>query len=189
MPRPPVELQDLDFDDLTSPHGPRIEAAPTSPQIEEEAQIGRRRLEQAGFHVVVARERGAAHSGKGHILIVEDDDDTAALAVRTLQNGGYETLRAGGAKETEHYLRTLGIPALILLDIDLPGLDGLEMLSRLRAQPRLAAVPVVLFTGRSTREDVVRGLTLGADGYIAKPVAPKVLLQVVRQVLGDQPPA
>jgi len=105
--------------------------------------------------------------------------------VRALERGGYAVGRARDSMETASYLKRLVVPELILLDVELPGLDGFKMLSHLRAHPKLAAVPVVMFTSRSSREDVVRGITLGADGYIAKPIAPKTLLEIVRKVLGQ----
>jgi len=183
-PEPPSRprLEDLDFTSLLEPQAAAKPRQVTA-AISEEGLIGQKALETNGYHVVVARERGTARAGKSVVLVVEDDDDTAQLAVRTLQRGGYATGRAADARETSNYLAKLVVPELILLDVQLPGMDGFEMLARMRAHPKLKNVPIVLFTSRSSREDVVRGLTLGADGYIAKPVAPKVLLEVVGKVL------
>lgn len=184
MTQPPSNLEDLDFTALLGAGSPAVKPAPRSARIEGEGLIGEQSLARNGYHVVVARERGDQRSGGNKVLIVEDDDDTSALAVRALENGGYVTARAASASDVSDCLATLGVPALILLDIELPGLDGFQMLAKFRAHSKLASTPVVMFTARSTREDVVRGLTLGADGYIAKPVSPKTLLEVVGQVLG-----
>lgn len=176
-------LEDLDYTRLLESSA-GIEPAPRTTRIDDEGLIGERSLASTGYHVAIARARAKAPAGKCHVLVVEDDDDTAALAGRALQNGGYSTSRAAGARETGHLLKTLGLPDLILLDVDLPGLSGFDMLARLRVHPKLSGIPVVMFTARSSKEDVVLGLRLGADGYIAKPVKPKVLLEVVGQVLG-----
>ena len=182
--RKPPDLEDLDFTTLLGPSGPSVAPRPPTARDDEDALIGEQALKQQGHHVVMARERGAAREGKSVVLVVEDDADTAALAVRALERGGYAVGHAKDAKETSRYLARLVIPELILLDVELPGMNGFDMLSRLRAHPKLAHVPVVMFTSRSSREDVIRGITLGADGYIAKPVAPKVLIEVVKKVLG-----
>ena len=176
-PTPP-DLEDLDFTELLGPAGPSVKPKPATPEVEGEGLIGERALKSEGYHVVLARE------GKAVVLVVEDDDDTAALAMRALERGGYAVGRARDSKETAAYLQRLVIPELILLDVELPGIDGFKMLSHLRAHPKLATVAVVMFTSRSSREDVVRGITLGADGYIAKPIAPKTLLEIVNKVLG-----
>lgn len=175
---------DLDFTSMLDPGAPAMQPAPRTPQVESEATIGAGHLKRDGFHVVVARRRQGAPGAAGRVLIVEDDDDTASLAARALQKGGFATSRAVSAKETAHLLATLGLPALILLDVELPGLNGFEMLARLRAHPKLRRIPIVMFTARSSSEDVVRGLTLGADGYVAKPVSPARLLEAVAMVLG-----
>ena len=183
MSRPPPSLEDLDFATIAGDDAPAVKPLASTPEIENEGLIGERALRSAGYHVVMARTRGSL-PGKSMVLIVEDDDDTAALAARALRNAGYATSRAGSARETAHFLGTIGIPALILLDVELPGLDGFKMLAQLRAHPRLAPIPIVMFTGKGTREDVIRGITLGADGYVVKPVKPATLVEVVGKVLG-----
>lgn len=184
--RPPPDLEDLDFDALVAPAAPAVAPRAPDARMEEEALIGERSLESAGYHVVMARARGARGGGKKLVMVVEDHDDTAELALRTLKNGGYATMRAAGSRECARLLATLGVPALILLDVELPeGLDGFDMLARFRAHPRLSHVPIVMFTARGRREDVLRGLALGADGYVVKPVKPAALLEVVGIVVGS----
>jgi two-component system OmpR family response regulator len=185
----PPELEDLDFTALTGPDAARLEAAPITPQITEQGLIGQQALQKVGFHLVMARRRGPPVAGKPLVMVVEDHDDTAELALHALRSGGYATMRAAGSRECSHLLTNLGVPALILLDVELEdSLDGFEMLARFRAHRRLAELPIVMFTARGSREDVVRGLTLGADGYVVKPIAPKALLEVVDTVLGRREP-
>ena len=185
MPPPsPKDLEDLDFPSLLGASAPGVEPAPRSAAIANQGLIGEQSLQRDGYHVVVARARSGARYKGSYVLIVEDDDDTAALAARALETGGYTTARAGDAPETAQRLSERGIPALILLDVELPGIDGFKMLAQLRAHQKLASTPVVMFTSRRTREDVIHGLTLGADGYVAKPVSPRTLLEVVAKILG-----
>jgi CheY-like chemotaxis protein len=180
----PEDPTDLDFTGLASASAPKAKAAPVTDKLRSQGLIGESALKSSGYHVVIARPHKRPDPTNNRILIVEDDEDTAELAARALRKGGFVTSRAVTAKETAHFLGRVGIPALILLDVELPGLDGFEMLARLRGHPKLGALPIVMFTGRSSSEDVVRGLTLGADGYVAKPATPKTLLEVVQRVLG-----
>jgi CheY-like chemotaxis protein len=170
---------------LESLEPPPAPPPPDPKKLESEALIGEKGLERDGFHVVIARRRQQAKSGKAIVLIVEDDEDTSALAARALQNGGYGTVRAKDAAETAAFLKRFGAPALMLLDVNLPnGYNGFDMLRHLRAHPTLSSIPVVMFTASRSREDVVRGLTFGADGYVAKPVTAQALREVVDKVLG-----
>ena len=76
------------------------------------------------------------------------------------------------------------VPDLILLDVMLPDADGFDILMRLRQHPVLQHVAVIMLTAKTTREAVIRGMSLGADGYITKPCAPDALMRAVRTVLG-----
>ena len=78
-------------------------------------------------------------------------------------------------------------PDLILLDVMLPGMDGLTVCQRLRASPRTADVAIMMLTAKSEEADIVRGLNLGATDYVTKPFSPKVLLARVRAVLRRKP--
>ena len=184
----PDDPTSLDFTSLLKDNAPKVQPKPATPAVMDEGRVGAQALQREGYHVVIAsRARRLAVGAKKHILIVEDDDDTAALATRILERDGYQTLRTASALESSHVMKTLGLPALILLDVDLgPSMNGFDMLARMRAHPKLSTVPVVLCTARSSAEDVIRGLTLGADGYVVKPIASKTLLEVVGKVLGKQ---
>ncbi len=102
------------------------------------------------------------------IFIVEDDAEIRAMESYALQSSGFEVTAFDCAKSMDESLKTI-LPELFILDIMLPGEDGLSILKRLRAQARTANVPVIMLTAKSTELDKVKGLDLGADDYIAKP--------------------
>ena len=116
------------------------------------------------------------------IYCVEDDDGIRELVVYTLQNTG---MYAKGFPDGEALFAALrdGTPALILLDIMLPGQDGIAILRRLRGMPETASVPVILLTAKNTEYDKVVGLDSGADDYIAKPFGMMELVARIRAVL------
>lgn len=102
------------------------------------------------------------------ILIVEDDDSIRAMLEYYLKSVGYDA-RGFGSGEEFFAAQGLPEPALCILDIMLPGMDGLEILRRLRADRTTADVPVLMLTARSTELDKVAGLEGGADDYMVKP--------------------
>ncbi|MBO6039657.1 MAG: response regulator, partial [Oscillospiraceae bacterium] len=113
------------------------------------------------------------------ILIVEDEEGLREALIRTLTGEGY--LADGAADGDEGYqLICTGLYDLVLLDIMLPVYDGLEVLRRIRKQG--IDVPVILLTARSTVEDKVGGMDLGADDYLTKPFAMAELLARIRMV-------
>ncbi len=123
------------------------------------------------------------------VLVVEDDRDIVEMIELYLKDAGYHTERAGdGVRALE--LWRAARPDLILLDIGLPKLDGLEVLRRVRSDTTGPQVPVILLTARAEEADELVGLGLGADDYITKPFNPRTLLARVRAVLrrGNAPP-
>lgn len=113
------------------------------------------------------------------IYIVEDDPEIRELESYALKSSGYETMEfAEGSSFFEAIRREK--PALVLLDVMLPGQDGLSILKQLRSQADTMSLPVILVTARSTELDTVRGLDLGADDYIAKPFGIMELVSRVR---------
>lgn len=103
------------------------------------------------------------------ILYVEDNVDNRILVRRILQAEGYDVLEAGNARETLQVVRTRR-PDLILVDINMPEVDGYSLTSRLKADPMLASVPVIAVTANVMRGDRERTLAAGCDGYIQKPI-------------------
>jgi DNA-binding response OmpR family regulator len=115
------------------------------------------------------------------ILVVEDDRKTSAAVRLYLENAGFEVAVAFDGRQAIETARTLR-PDLIVLDVMLPQVDGLEVCRTLQAGPE-APTPVILLTARTTEEDKLRGLDLGADDYVTKPFSPRELVARVRAVL------
>src|SRR3954449_3352339 len=113
------------------------------------------------------------------VLVVEDDADLLDLLVYALRREGY-TVRtaADGAQALRLYEATE--PDLVLLDVNLPKLNGFEVCRRMR---QAAETPIIMLTARDEEEDVLRGLQLGADDYVTKPFSPKQLLARMQTVL------
>jgi len=121
----------------------------------------------------------------GPILLVEDNPDDVALTLRALSrnNIGNEVVVAEDGEEALRQLLGEGLrPALILLDLKLPRLDGLEVLARLRADPATHLLPTVILTSSREEDDVVCGYERGANSYIRKPIDFAEFVDVVRQV-------
>lgn len=116
------------------------------------------------------------------IYCVEDDDSIRELVVYTLRSGGYEAKGFSDGNQLDEALRQQ-TPALILLDVMLPGEDGVSILRRIRASARLRRLPVILATAKGAEYDKVIGLDSGADDYIDKPFGMMELLSRVKAVL------
>jgi len=116
------------------------------------------------------------------ILVVEDDDKIRELLVHYLRKEGFATAAAADGETGLARARAGGID-LVVLDLLLPGLDGFEVLRRLRQAPETAAVPVVVLTARDGETDRIVGLELGADDYVGKPFSPRELVARIRAVL------
>lgn len=116
------------------------------------------------------------------ILIVDDEQDILQLISLNLQRQGYETESVADGL-TALKVAQRDIPDLILLDIMLPGMDGVQVFKRLRKEVRTRRIPVILLTARSQQADKIAGLELGADDYITKPFSPKELVLRVTNLL------
>ena len=115
----------------------------------------------------------------GRVLVVEDNAKNMKLFRDVLQARGYETFEAGTGDDAVE-LATAHVPDLVLMDIELPGTDGVEALGRLRADDRTAAIPVLALTAQAMHGDRERFLAAGFDGYMPKPVDVLALLDVVK---------
>ena len=116
---------------------------------------------------------------KPTVLVVEDDPSNRALLVALLERAGYVAVTATDGPSGLAAALELA-PDAVLLDVGLPGMDGLEICRRLRTDPRTVALPVVLLTGRTSVDDVVAGLDAGADDFLAKPFHQAELLARLR---------
>jgi two-component system phosphate regulon response regulator PhoB len=126
--------------------------------------------------------RPASSMAKESILVIEDEDDIAELVHYNLERSGYrvQLARDGESGLKEAIAR---LPNLIVLDLMLPGIDGLEVCRRLRMDPRCREIPIIILTARTEETDVVLGLEMGADDYLAKPFSPRELIARIRAVL------
>ena len=119
---------------------------------------------------------------KETILAVEDEEDIQELIRYNLAREGHRVMLAGTGEDGLRAARA-ELPGLILLDLMLPGVDGLEVCRILKADAKTRHIPVVMLTAKGEESDVVTGLELGADDYITKPFSPKVLVARLRAVL------
>lgn len=125
---------------------------------------------------------------KERILLIEDDEDIQELIRYNLTREGY-VVEAAGSAENGLALATTSRPDLILLDLMLPGMEGLEACRRLKGSEATSSIPVIMVTAKGEETDIVAGLELGADDYIVKPFSPRVLVARIRAVLRrDQTP-
>ena len=114
------------------------------------------------------------------VLIVEDNEKNMKLFRDVLQATGYSTLEATTGEEAVE-LSLSQAPALVLMDVQLPGIDGVEALERLRQNERTASIPVLALTAQAMSGDRKRFLEAGFDGYLAKPVDVGELIEAVRE--------
>jgi phosphate regulon transcriptional regulator PhoB len=120
--------------------------------------------------------------GDADVLVVEDEPDIRHLIAHHLAREGYRCREVASGAEALRAVRA-STPDLIVLDLMLPEVDGIEVCRRLRGEPRTAAIPIIMLTAKSDEVDRVVGLELGADDYVTKPFSPKELVARVRAVL------
>ncbi len=116
------------------------------------------------------------------ILVVDDERDILELLEFNLVKNGYQAVCVSSGEEALRAVRTQ-TPDLILLDLMLPAIDGLDVCRILKGDPRTRAIPVIIVSAKGEEADVVTGLELGADDYVTKPFSPRVLLARIRAVL------
>lgn len=120
--------------------------------------------------------------GDKKILIIEDDADIRELIRYHLIRDGYRVLEAAGGRDGLELARSEAFD-LILLDLMLPELGGLDVCRALKSYPKIAGTPIIMVTAKGEEADIVVGLELGADDYIVKPFSPRVLMARIRSVL------
>ncbi len=119
---------------------------------------------------------------KTRVLVVDDEADIRELVRLNLAREGYEILECESGEQALSLARSK-TPDLIVLDLMLPGMDGMEACKRLKADPKTTQIPVVMLTAKGEEADVVAGLEVGADDYVAKPFSGKILTARVRRLL------
>lgn len=142
---------------------------------------------------------------QGTILLVEDNADDIALTIRALEKNrvaNQVVVMHDGAEAIDYLFGTgpwsanvQALPQVVLLDLNLPRVDGLEVLRQVRAHPRTHMLPVVILTSSKEEQDLIRGYSLGANSYVQKPVDFNKFIEAARQlslywlVLNEPPPA
>lgn len=116
------------------------------------------------------------------ILIVDDEPSICALLAFNLDKAGYHTLEADNGHTAVELVRTAK-PDLIILDVMLPGIDGMEVCRILKGQQHTAGIPIIMLTAKNDEVDKIIGLELGADDYMTKPFSPRELVARVKAVL------
>jgi two-component system alkaline phosphatase synthesis response regulator PhoP len=116
------------------------------------------------------------------ILVVDDEEDILELLRFNLSREGCEVFCASSGEEALRLVRS-EMPDLMVLDLMLPGMDGLEVTRRLKGDPNTKPLPIVMLTAKGEEADIVTGLELGADDYVTKPFSPRILVARLRAVL------
>ena len=124
---------------------------------------------------------------KQKILVVDDEPDAVELVAFNVKAAGYEVVTASNGEEALTKARTL-LPRLIVLDLMLPEVDGMEVCKVLRRDPRTRGIPIIMLTAKAGEIDRVLGLELGADDYVTKPFSPRELVLRIKRLLRSEAP-
>jgi len=178
-PSDPFDLDFTNFEPLptvTPAQATRFTAA---------VEVGSSQLKATGFFVTIPRRNTnpPVTSRKPLILIIDDDATVREVLAIYLEVDGYETRSAGNRDEIMRELKRPPLPDLILCDVVMPDVDGFDLLNKFRQSNALKNIPVVMLTGRSEKKDIMKGLSLGAVGYITKPAKLGVVEAAMRQLL------
>ncbi len=177
---------DLDFTSLLDPSKVVPEPVPTPQQVQamsDEAVVGESKLTSNGFFVRLFPDapRRAPASAPPTILVVEDDEVTAALLERILNKANYRVILAANRAGIAAGMKLK--PDLVLLDVLLPDANGFDILNRIRSSNSLKMLPVLMLSSMGALEDIMKGLKMGANGYLTKPAKSKVLLNAIEEVM------
>ncbi len=179
-------MEDITFSGTRPPSLPPMLGVDTL-QLAKTSAVAGATLVRTGCYLASERVANLPPAKKRHtetvIQLVEDDADQSKLAELRLQLAGYVVRIADSSRALATALREGSRPDLILLDIVLPDGDGFDILSKLRARPKYALLPIVLLTSKTDLDDIRNGLRLGADGYITKPYSRNILTEVIGRVL------
>jgi CheY-like chemotaxis protein len=121
--------------------------------------------------------------GAARVLVVEDNDMNMQLVEYLLEEGGYQIIKAASGEEALSIARGEEQVDLILMDIHLPGIDGLSVVHEMKSDSRISSIPILALTAHAMRGDKDRFLEAGCDGYISKPIDVKTFLTSIRQYL------
>ena len=180
------DLMDLDFTNLFDKET-KVKEPETTPQqtkeLFEEAIIGESKLTSNSYFVRLndSAPRRKPTQAPPTILVVEDDTVTATLITRILTANGYSVRHAPDRDGIVAGLKVS--PDLVVLDVQMPDANGFDILNRIRQHPLLKDMPVLMLTSLGALDDILKGLKLGANGYLTKPAKSKALLDAVKTVL------
>ena len=150
-----------------------VVTVPAAAPLEGALDEARQRLFRArasGRNQVVSRD-GEVETSGARVLVAEDDEISATILIHRLEKEGLDVVRYdNGRAAYEGALEET--PDLVILDVKMPGMDGFEVLERLRRTPAYWSVPIILLTSMGSEADIVRGFQLGADDYVLKPFSP-----------------
>jgi CheY-like chemotaxis protein len=185
-PKPAAD-NDLDFTRFIN--RPVKEPTLQQKQHAEATMAGIRTSKKAGYHVSIINrpsKRITPHAGgdKHTVLLIDSDDGNALVLARALLLAKFDTRAAGKRDEIIVKLNEKPPADVIVMDVALPDVGGLELLGRLRQHPIYKTTPIIVATATKERDDVVAALSYGATGYMSKPFKPEALLDGVRAVLG-----
>jgi CheY-like chemotaxis protein len=177
---------DLDFTKLLDPKNQVPEPSTTAAQaaaLNDEAVIGESKLTSNGFFVRLFPDapRRAPLMAPPVILVVEDDDVTAMLLEKVLVKENYKVIRAANRAGIVAGMKAK--PDMVLLDVLLPDANGFDILNRIRSSDSLKNLPVLMLSSLGSLEDIMKGLKLGANGYLTKPAKSKALLNAIEEVI------
>ena len=122
-------------------------------------------------------------SQKKIVLLVEDNEDNLVVYRTILEHVGYEVIEARDGEEGVSRARSSN-PDIILMDISIPKMDGWEATERLKADDATSAIPIIALTAHALEEDRAKAMRAGCDGYLAKPVEPRRVVQEVEKFIG-----
>ena len=125
-----------------------------------------------------------AEAAKKKRILVVDDEPQNIVVMREILKTGYTVIAATDGAKALSLAQSATPPDLIMLDIMMPGIDGYEVLRRLRADPRTAGLPVILVTAKDKIDDKLTGYELGSSDYITKPLDPAFVMSIVHKLLG-----
>jgi CheY-like chemotaxis protein len=176
--RPWLAAKDLE---ASGPRPRAAQLARTARMAAIEASSAAGTMDREGFFV--SPEPRPARTRTGVILLVEDDEIQAAIITRLLEKDGHQLRVAHSGEAALAALREKPTPQLVLLDVELPDMDGFKLLAQLRDGRGHKSLRVVMLTGHTDRASIAKGVVLRADGYITKPFRPQMLREAVQRLL------
>lgn len=179
-------LKDLDFTQCI-----RVvrEVVPADVSVRDDTRIGQRGVDKDNSVITYVRpgRQSVPAAADAPVLVVDDDEVTRRLLEHVMTMLGLPVRSAADAGEMQQVLRKPPLPRLILLDVELPRVSGFRILELLRKHPQTSAIAVIMVTSCAASDDILQGLSLGADGYLSKPVTVRTLRAVVDKVLACKP--